>query len=154
METEKLRGLLGTLEKPSSASSLALSGNPYSFVGFNVLNKPFLDSWIIDFGATDHMTHSSCKFSTYAPSTSNRKISIAEDSLTTVAGLGDIKITPSFILKNVLHVPKLSTNLISIKILTKDLNCKAIFCSSYCEFQDQGSGGWLDLQKKRMCCTT
>ncbi|KAJ4712334.1 hypothetical protein OWV82_014593 [Melia azedarach] len=47
----------------------------------------------------------------------SRKIATADGSLSTVAGVGDVKISPSFILKNVLHVPKLSTNLVSINTL-------------------------------------
>ena len=59
--------------------------------------------------------------------------------MSTIAGVGDIEIAPNFVLKNVLHVLKLSANLVSIQKLTKDLHCHAIFCSSYSEVQDQGS---------------
>ena len=118
-EVEKLRELLGTLEKPSGACSLAFSGKSSSF-GLNVSDKSLICSWIIDFRATDHMTHSSQHFITYTPCPSNRKIVVADGSLTTVASLGNIQITPSFVLKNVLHVPKLSTNLVSIQKLPQD----------------------------------
>ena len=48
-EIEKLRNLLGTLEKPSSsgACSLALSGESLLSFGPNVSGKLFEDSWII-----------------------------------------------------------------------------------------------------------
>ena len=85
------------------------------------------------------MTHLSNKFSTYSPCPSNRKIVTADGSLITVAGLGDVKITPLVTLKNVLHVPKLSTNLVSIQKLTKDLCCNVIFDNNYCIFQDKDS---------------
>ena len=78
-------------------------------------------------GAIDHMTYSSLLFSTYNPCLSNRKISIAIGSLTTVAGLEDIQVTPSFVLKYVLHVPKLAINLVSIQKITKDLKCHVYF---------------------------
>ncbi|KAL6331497.1 hypothetical protein AAG906_011437 [Vitis piasezkii] len=76
---ERLRGLLGSLEKPSGACSSALSG------------------------ATDHMTHTSQYFNSHTPCPSSRKIIVANGSLATVAGLGDIYVTP-LILKNVLHI--------------------------------------------------
>nr|KYP54945.1 Retrovirus-related Pol polyprotein from transposon TNT 1-94 [Cajanus cajan] len=79
-------------------------------------------------------------FSTYSPCPSNKKISTADGTLITVAGQGDVQITPTIILKNVLHVPKLSTNLISIQKLTKDLLCNVIFHSNSCILQDKKSG--------------
>jgi len=36
----------------------------------------------------------------------------------------------------VLHVPSLSTNLLSVHKLTQDLNCHVIFSSHICVFQD------------------
>ena len=55
-EIEKLRSLLGSLEKPSGACSLALSGEfsfPFCLTASNKISNNF---WIIDSGATDHMT--------------------------------------------------------------------------------------------------
>ncbi|KAJ0103609.1 hypothetical protein Patl1_05362 [Pistacia atlantica] len=59
-------------------------------------SSDFSNSWVIDSGATDHMTHSSHKFLTYHPCPSNRKVSIADGSLATVAGQGDIILRPSY----------------------------------------------------------
>ena len=86
------------------------------------------------------MTPYSNHFSTYSPCPSNKKIATADGTLVTVAGLGDIHINPSITLKNVLHVPKLSTNLVSIHKLTKDLSCTVIFDSNHCEFRDKVLG--------------
>ncbi|RVW87876.1 putative ribonuclease H protein [Vitis vinifera] len=97
-EMEKLRSLLGSLDKPTRTCSLALS----------------------DSSATDHITSKSQLFHTYTPSSSNKKIAVANDSLATVTGFGNIYITATLILKNVLHVPKLSANLVSIQKLTLD----------------------------------
>lgn len=74
---------------------------------------------------------------------------MANGSLATVAGSGDIHITPTLILKNILHVPKLSASLVSIQKLTHDLKCYATFFPSYCVFQDQGSGRRIGLAKER-----
>ena len=130
-EIEKLRTLLGALAKPSGTCSLAHSGEFQFSLGLNVSDGTFKNSWVIDSGATDHMTHSSQNFSTYTPCPNSRKIATADGSLITVAGFGDIKINSSFVLKNVLHVPRLSTNLVSIQKLTQDLCCNVIFHSTY-----------------------
>ena len=110
--------MLGTLEKPSGACSLALTSKSLISHALSASNINFPNSWIIDSKATEHMTNSSLKFSTYSPCPSNKKIALVDGSLTIVAGKGEIKIHPSLVLKNVLHVPKLSTNLVSIHKLT------------------------------------
>ena len=149
-EIEKLKNLLGSLEKSSGACSLTLSGKPSFLFCMNASGKIiFANSWIIDSGATDHMTPTSHLFHTYTPCPSNRKITVANGSLATVAGFGDIHITPILVLKNVLHVPKLSANLVSIQKLTHDLKCCATFFPSHCVLQEQGSGRRIGLAKER-----
>ena len=73
---------------------------------------------------------------------------MANGSLATVTGFRDIYITPTLILKNIHHVPKLSANLVSIEKLTHDLICYAIFSPSYYVFQEQGSGKRIGLAKE------
>ncbi|RVW30369.1 Retrovirus-related Pol polyprotein from transposon TNT 1-94 [Vitis vinifera] len=105
---EKLRSLLGSLDKPTQTCYLVLSGTPSLSFCINSSHRVYDDSWIIDSDATDHVTSKSQLFHTYTPSPSNKKIAVANGSLATVAGFGDIYITPTLILKNVLHVPKLN----------------------------------------------
>ena len=90
-ETEKLRNLLGILEKPIStgACSHALSSNYTTYHAFSTLELKLLSSWVIDLGAIDHITYSSYKFNTYSPCPRSRKIGIADGTLTTMAGQGD-----------------------------------------------------------------
>ena len=122
-EMEKLRSLLGSLNKPTRTCFLALSSTPPLSFCINASHRVYDDSWIIYSGATDHMTSKSQLLHTYTPSPSNKKIAVANDSLATVAGFGDTYITPTLILKNVLHVPKLLANLLSIQKLTHDFKC-------------------------------
>ena len=128
---------------------MTLSGKSTLLCGLNASEKVSFDSWIIDSGATDQMTHSPSQFITYSPCPSNRKILVADGSSITVAGLGDIQITPQLILKNVLHVPKLSTNLISIQKITNDINCDVTFYPTHCVFQDRILGKKIGLAKEK-----
>ena len=138
------------LYKPTGTSSLALSSTPSLSFCINASHRVYDDSWIIDSSATDHMTSKSKLFYTCTTrSLSNKKIAVANGSLAIVVGFGDIYITPILILKNVLHVPKLSINLVSIQKLTHTLKCYAIFFPSYCVFQEQGSGRRIGLTKER-----
>ena len=88
---------LGSLDRPTGTCSLALSGTPSLSFCINVSHRIYDDSWIIDSGATNHMTSKSQLFNTYTPSPSNKKIVVVNGSLVTVAGFGDIYITPTLI---------------------------------------------------------
>ena len=145
---KKWRSLLGSLDKPTGACSLALLGTPSFSFCINASNWVYDDSWVIDFGVTDHMTSKSQLFHTYTPSPSNKKIAVANGSLATVAGFGDIYITLTLILKNGLHVPKLLASLVSIQKLTHDLKCYAIFSLLIVFFRNRARGGGLDLLRK------
>ena len=128
--------------------SLTLSGETLISLRLNASSNELRNAWILDSSATNHMTHNPNQFKTYLPCLSNRKIVVADGTTTTVAGIGDVQVTSNLVLKNVLHIPQLSTNLFSIQKLTQDLSCHVIFDASFCEFQDRGSGRKIGLAKK------
>lgn len=129
---------------------LALSGTEILCILCMNVSSCFT-SWIIDSGATNQLTPTSQFLHSCNPCLSNRKIMVANGSVATIAGVGDIRVTSTIILKNVLHVPKLSANQVSIKKLTKDLNCYATFSLSY--FLEQESGKKIGLRRE-MAFTT
>lgn len=90
------------------------------------------------------MTDSSKIFSSYKPCAGNKKIKIADGSLSAIAGKGSVFISPSLTLHNVLHVPNLSCNLLSISKITHDYQCQANFYPSYCEFQELTLGRMIN----------
>ncbi|XP_073041739.1 uncharacterized protein [Primulina eburnea] len=114
-----------------TASLMASIGNP-----LNSTSAPSKAPWIIDSGASDHMTGSKMFFTTYSPSIFPRTVKIADGSFLLIHGTGLVSVGPSLCLKNVLYVPGFSCNLLS----TMDQNCNAIFSPSRCFFQDQRSG--------------
>ncbi|CBI15074.3 unnamed protein product, partial [Vitis vinifera] len=71
---EKLRSLLGSLNKPTRTCYLALLGTPSLFFCINASHRVYDDYWIIDSGATNHMTSKSQLFHTYTPSQVTRKL--------------------------------------------------------------------------------
>ncbi|KAA0051242.1 retrotransposon protein, putative, unclassified, expressed [Cucumis melo var. makuwa] len=72
--------------------------------------------------ATDHLTGFSEHFISYTPCAGNEKIRIADGSLASIARKGQIVLFDGFFLQNVLHVPKLSYNLLSISKITRELH--------------------------------
>ena len=141
--------MLRSLEKPFGACSLAVSSKYSVSHAFYVLVSPFSDSWVIDSRAMDHMTNFTLIFDYYTPCPSNKKISIANGSLTIVASQGKIHINSSLASENVLHIPKFSTNLVSIHHTTKDMNFCVVFYTSYCVFWDNALGKMIGLAKEK-----
>ena len=64
----------------------------------------YITPWIIDSGASDHMTDAHHLFSTYSPRAGNLKVKIIDGTLSLVAGKGSIRISKSITLNHVLHV--------------------------------------------------
>jgi GAG-pre-integrase domain len=92
-------------------------------------------SWIIDSGATDHMTF--CK-DDISNCSKLEKIEIlnANGMSSPVTGTGTVHINSSLVLHNTLLVPSLSTKLISVGQLAEDLNCVVMMYPNCCIFQD------------------
>jgi hypothetical protein len=86
--------------------------------------KPNHDkSWIVDSGASKHMTLDSTLFKTYKPMSGRDKVQTTNGSLCPIAGVGDITCTSDLHLSSVFHVPKFINNLLSVSQLVDDLNC-------------------------------
>jgi hypothetical protein len=83
--------------------------------------------WIIDSGATNHMTGSSKSFSSYTPRSGKERVRIADGSSAPIMGSGTISCTPSMSLSHILHVPNFPVDLLSVSSITKELNCGAWF---------------------------
>lgn len=66
-------------------------------------------------------------FQTYSPCPGNKKFRIKDGSFSPIAGEGKLPLSRHIDLKNVLHVPKLSRNLISVSKIYKDSNCNVKF---------------------------
>ena len=70
-EIERVRSFLSKLEKPTGTCFLTYSSKFLVSFGFNVSDTPFTHYWILDSGATNHMTPLPKYFSTYSPCPSN-----------------------------------------------------------------------------------
>ena len=92
--------------------------------------------WVIDSGATEHMTGNPNLFSTFQPHSSTPHVTLADGSTSRVLGSGIVNPIPSLSLSSVLSLPNFSFNLLSVSKLTRDLNCVISFFPDHCLFQD------------------
>ena len=106
--------------------------------GGKVLNISTLVSniaWIIDFGATNHMTFYSRQVSPLK-SSSQHSVSTANGTSIPIIGEGSLSLTNTLNLYSVLVVPSLNYNLLSISQITTALFCVVIFLPKFCVFKD------------------
>jgi len=104
--------------------------------------------WIVDTGASDHMTGSMNVLEDYDKCNSKINVWVADGKMSPAVGKGTVCL-PNMILKSVLYVPKLTYNLLSVSKLTKDMNCVVTFFSSHCEFQDRSSRKMIGIAEKK-----
>lgn len=91
-------------------------------------------NWVIDSGATNHMTYDDSLLSNFKTFDNPRKVKVANGDSIDIVGYGDIQLSSKLILKRVLFVPKLDCNLISVKKLMNDNSCWTIFSPTKCYF--------------------
>jgi len=94
--------------------------------------------WYIDSGASNHMCGQSHSFQSITPYTGTDKISTADGTNLSIAGIGDVSLKDNT-LSEVMFVPKLASNLISVGQLVEN-NCHVHFTPHGCVVQDQETG--------------
>ncbi|XP_014490627.1 uncharacterized protein LOC106753340 [Vigna radiata var. radiata] len=102
-------------------------------------------SWIVDSGASDHMTGNSSLFSTLNSCNSSATVTIADGSKSSIKGVGTVKLSEKLTLNQVFYIPDLKYNLLSVSKLNKDLKCLTVFESNLCLFQDGSQERRLDV---------
>ena len=80
-----------------------------------------LRAWIIDSGATHHVSHDRTLFTDYKP-LDHTYVTLPNGYTVTIKGIGCIRLTDSIILFDVLYIPDFKFNLLSVSVLTKTLN--------------------------------
>lgn len=142
----QLLKLLDSNSGLSSASNLSLAQTGKIHLASSALKQS--SPWILDSGASNHMTSLSKCFKTYTPTSGFQQIKTADGSLSPIVGKGSVDLTSDIKLKNVLHVPRLSCNLLSIHKLCKDSNCHVDFYTPHCLIQEMGSGRKIGSAKQ------
>ncbi|KAL0286145.1 UNVERIFIED_CONTAM: Retrovirus-related Pol polyprotein from transposon RE1 [Sesamum angustifolium] len=93
-------------------------------------------SWMLDSGATTHLTGNRSNFSNVSISHIFPPVRLVDGSYSPISGSGTIHPTNHLTLTNVLFAPEFPVNLLSNSQLTQKHNCSVTFFPSYCVFQD------------------
>ena len=121
-----------SLKSPSTMmTAITESGNPNICL---VSSSSF--EWVIDSGATYHMTGNSSLFSTFQSQSSTSIVTLVDGSQSCVLGSGTIFPTLFIPLSFILTLLNFSFNLMFVSKLTRALKCCVSFFPEFCLFQD------------------
>jgi hypothetical protein len=143
---------MSEIEFDVAASSFGLSfttpvasvvhiGNPNAFVS----QSSSLGTWILDSGASDHMSGNKLLFSHLTFMDSLPNVTLANGSQTKCEGIGQVNPLPTLTLDSVLYVPGCPFNLISISKLTHTLPYSVTFVKNSVLVQDQNIGNTIGV---------
>ncbi|KAF3778134.1 putative transposon Ty5-1 protein [Nymphaea thermarum] len=107
--------------------------------------SPKVGDWIVDSGATHHMTGDPKMFQEYKLSSGQQRVSMADGSSISVAGKGSLSLLNKYLLHNALHVPNIPVNLLSVSSITKELSYNLIFSADRCFLQDLVTGTKIEI---------
>jgi hypothetical protein len=100
--------------------------------------------WILDSGATDHITSDSSLFLHSRPPHAPF-VKLPNGSTIPINSTGTLSFNKDIALKDVLHVPSFQLNLLSASKITKSSNCCVILFPDFCALKDLATGkmiGW------------
>ena len=128
-------------QNSNSTASVAHTGN--SFAGIS--HSSSLGPWVLDSGATDHITGNESLLSSLSTSGYLPCVTMANGSQIQSQGLGTANPLPSLSLDNVLYIPGSPFNLLSISRLTSSLDCIIFFTKESVFLQDRSSGRTIGI---------
>jgi hypothetical protein len=82
----------------------------------STLSRIFPSKWILNSGASHHMSFDHKSFLSLNPISSSIKVKIADGTLVPVAGIGSVS-TSNYVLSKVYYVPKITMNVVSVSQL-------------------------------------
>ncbi|GAB2267038.1 hypothetical protein Dimus_037931 [Dionaea muscipula] len=97
-------------------------------------------SWYPDSRATHHMTSDIGSFLNYASYPGSDHVTVGNGASLQISNIGTSRLSPHLILNNVLHVPGILKNLLSISQLTRDHDCIVVFTVSGFIVKDRKTG--------------
>ncbi|KAL5767159.1 hypothetical protein ACOSQ2_013942 [Xanthoceras sorbifolium] len=140
----QLKQLLSLLDNKNEGS-----GSQANAVTKPGLSKITSHNWIIDSGATDHISTSSKLFFRTDQNCSLPPVLLPSGEKANIVARGSLPLNSVYYLNNVLCVPTFKVDLMSVSRLTRGLNCSITFFPYWCVLQDLATRRMIGLGKQR-----
>ncbi|KAG8387429.1 hypothetical protein BUALT_Bualt02G0020500 [Buddleja alternifolia] len=133
LTSDQIAQLLSLLNKPSTSTS----ESPFhlAVISYCLSVKHASNTWILDSGATDHITKSMSLLESPKLLTTPKSVHLPDGSIASVTHTGHVTLTSTIMLQNVLFIPSLHHNLLSISKLSCDSHCSINFTPTSCIMQ-------------------
>jgi len=139
LNSEQYQQLLALLNKQHTEGVIPGStANGTGFMAgkhFSFLTSFASGDWIIDSGASDHITPDLGIFTSVQKLQIPGFITMPNGKQSRIAHISSVRLTPTLMLSNVLHVPDFQFNLLSVHKLCEQIAGKVIFSSTDCTLQ-------------------
>lgn len=138
LSPENVSQLLGLLQKMNqkdqaeSSANMISSGITKSLESHACLLKIDKCSWILDSGASEHITTDRSFFTNINPFTEPITVTLPNSHKVRVTHTGSVQLFSDLILENVLYIPFFKFNLISIHKLCRQLQKSILFSPNSC----------------------
>ena len=112
----------------------------------NIHHTQTAETWLTDSGASDHITASSINLNPQAPYQGQDQVFVGNSQHLPIQNIGNAHLHTKFHkfqLINVLHVPRIASNLLSVHKLCLDNNCNCYFDANKLLIQDLPTGRLL-----------
>ncbi|KAJ9540324.1 hypothetical protein OSB04_026830 [Centaurea solstitialis] len=109
-----------------------------------------LNTWIIDSGASEHITFDGAILENQTRSGDEMAVKIPNGEPIPVMSVGNTSLPNELKIDNVLNIPAFKCNLLSVSKLTKALRCALIFFPDFCVIQDLASRNLIGMGRDAM----
>nr|CAN60149.1 hypothetical protein VITISV_016363 [Vitis vinifera] len=128
----------------ASVASVAQLGN----VSACLTHTSFLGPWILNSGASDHISGNKDLFSSITTTSALPTVTLANGSQTVAKGIGLTLPLPSLPLTSVIYTPECPFNLISISKIPRTLNCSFTFSDKFVTLQNRSTGKTIGIGRE------
>ena len=118
------------------------TGTSSHFCSSSSTQETYLNQWIIDSDATNHIAYFITNF-THLSS----QIALPNGAYSKITGIDSTELSDHLHIKDILYAPFFHVNLLPVSKLTADLNCSIHFFPTFCILQDLASKKMISLGK-------
>lgn len=155
LSAEQIQQLARALSMISSNNNAGNNNTHANAAGLSLfsnasINSVFTKPWILDSGATNHITSDHTILSK-TKSSIIPFVNLPTGSSAPITSIGDLSFNSNITLHDVLCVPSFRLNLMSASKLTTSLNCCVILYPDFCVLQDLATGKMINVVVSITC---